>query len=67
MIDNTLQIITSMQQKRKELEGENEDLRGQMTKIVMARENMEYEKAKYMEGAVWFGRRVTHEIEKLCH
>ena len=67
MIDNTLQIITSMQQKRKELEGENEDLRGQMTKIVMARENMEYEKAKYMEGAVWFGRRVTNEIEKLCH
>lgn len=27
---------------------------------------MEYEKAKYMEGAVWFGRRVTNEVEKLC-
>lgn len=27
---------------------------------------MEYEKAKYMEGAVWFGRRVTGEVERLC-
>lgn len=27
---------------------------------------MEYEKAKYMEGAVWFGKRVTGEVERLC-
>jgi hypothetical protein len=27
---------------------------------------MEYEKAKYMEGAVWFGKRVTSEVERLC-
>ena len=27
---------------------------------------MDYEKAKYMEGAVWFGRRVTGEVERLC-
>ena len=33
LIDNTLQIITSMQQKRKELEGENEDLRDRLNKI----------------------------------
>jgi hypothetical protein len=67
LIDNTLQIITSMQQKRRELEAENEDLRVQMGKITAARDNMDYEKAKYMEGAVWFGRRITAEIEKLCH
>ena len=55
-----------MQQKRKELEAENEEMRAEMTKMTRARENMEYEKAKYMEGAVWFGRKVTNEVEKLC-
>jgi len=28
---------------------------------------MDYEKSKYMEGAVWYGRKVTNEIERLCH
>ncbi len=28
---------------------------------------MDYEKSKYMEGAVWYGRKVTTEIERLCH
>lgn len=27
---------------------------------------MDYEKAKYMEGAVWMGKRITNEIERLC-
>ena len=31
-----------------------------------ANRGMEYEKAKYMEGAVWFGKRVTGEVERLC-
>jgi hypothetical protein len=28
---------------------------------------MDYEKSKYMEGAVWYGRKITNEIERLCH
>ena len=67
LIDNTLQIITAMQQKRKELEGENEELRDQIGKIELSHTNMDYEKSKYMEGAVWYGRKVTNEIERLCH
>jgi hypothetical protein len=30
------------------------------------REGQEYEKAKYMEGAVWMGKKVSNEIEKAC-
>jgi len=56
-----------MQQKRKELEGENEDLKDRLNKIEQSRTNMDYEKSKYMEGAVWYGRKVTNEIERLCH
>ena len=67
LIDNTLQIITSMQQKRKELEGENDDLKDRLNKVEQSRTNMDYEKSKYMEGAVWYGRKVTNEIERLCH
>jgi hypothetical protein len=28
------------------------------------RESMDYEKSKYMEGAVWMGKRITNEIER---
>ena len=55
-----------MQQKRKELELENEELRERLSKIEVSRSNMDYEKSKYMEGAVWFGRRITNEVERLC-
>ena len=27
---------------------------------------MEYDKQKYMEGAVWMGKKVTNEIERVC-
>jgi hypothetical protein len=27
---------------------------------------MDYDKAKYMEGAVWMGKRLTNEVERLC-
>jgi hypothetical protein len=66
LIDNTLQIITSMQQKRKELESEIQALKERCERAETANRGMEYEKAKYMEGAVWFGRRVTSEVERLC-
>ncbi len=66
LIDNTLQIITSMQQRRKEMEGEMAALRDRCERAETANRGMEYEKAKYMEGAVWFGRRVTAEVERLC-
>ena len=66
LIDNTLQIITSMQQRRKDLESEISALKERCERTETANRGMEYEKAKYMEGAVWFGRRVTGEVERLC-
>ena len=32
----------------------------------MIKQGQDYEKSKYMEGAVWFGKRLTNEIERLC-
>ncbi|CDW72654.1 UNKNOWN [Stylonychia lemnae] len=66
LVDNTLQIITSMQQQRKLIEQENQDLKDKLKKFEMIRGNQDYDKAKYMEGAVWMGKRVTNEIEKVC-
>eukprot|EP00347_Sterkiella_histriomuscorum_P000635 403375084 len=66
LVDNTLQIITSMQQQRKVLEQENTDLKDRIKKLELIRGNQEYDKAKYMEGAVWMGKRVSNEIEKVC-
>ena len=66
LIDNTLQIITGMQQQKKEIEVENSALREQLDEALRVRESMDYEKAKYMEGAVWMGKRITNEIERLC-
>ena len=36
LIDNTLQIITSMQLKRRELEAENQELKDRIAKIEMS-------------------------------
>jgi hypothetical protein len=66
LIDNTLQVVTQMQKKRKEMEEEIRGLRDRCERAETANRGMEYEKAKYMEGAVWFGRRVTGEVERLC-
>jgi len=41
-------------------------LREKLKKFEMIRGNQDYDKAKYMEGAVWIGKRVTNEIEKVC-
>ena len=67
LIDNTLQIITSMQQQRKDIEQENEGLRQRLAEAEAVSKGQDYEKAKYMEGAVWLGKKLTNEIEKLCH
>ena len=55
-----------MQKKRRELEVEIQGLKERCERAENANRGMEYEKAKYMEGAVWFGKRVTGEVERLC-
>ena len=48
------------------MELEIQTLKDRCERAETANRGMEYEKAKYMEGAVWFGRRVTGEVERLC-
>ena len=48
------------------MEVENEDLKEKVRKLETVNVNLEYDKKKYMEGAVWMGRKVTNEIERIC-
>lgn len=55
-----------MQTQKKELEVENEELKIRVKKLEAIKGTQEYEKSKYMEGAVWMGKKVSNEIEKAC-
>jgi cell division septum initiation protein DivIVA len=66
LIDNTLQIITSMQTQKRDLQQENDTLKQQLAQAVEARESLEYERAHYMQGAVWMGGKLSTEIERMC-
>ena len=41
-------------------------MKERLKKLEQVRCSQDYDKAKYMEGAVWLGRRVANEIEKTC-
>ena len=66
LIDNTLQIIGQMQQQKKVLQAENDDLRNRLQKFEQVHSEGIEEKKKYMEGAVWMGKKLSNEIEKVC-
>lgn len=55
-----------MQQQKKELEVENFELKTKIQKLEGIKSTQEYEKSKYMEGAVWMGKKVSNEIERAC-
>ena len=48
------------------MEEENEKLKERIDRLEFARMNGDEEKVKYMEGAVWMGKKLTGEIERLC-
>jgi hypothetical protein len=41
-------------------------LRDKLRKLELVKGSQEYEKAKYMEGAVWMGKKLSNEIERIC-
>lgn len=66
LIDNTLQVITQMQQQKKQIQIENENLKAQINKLNSIHREGAGQKRKYMEGAVWMGKKLSNEIEKAC-
>ena len=66
MVENTLQLVTQMQVKRKQMEAENTNLKESLTKLREVQDNEVHDKQKFMEGAVWMGRRMSGEIERIC-
>jgi hypothetical protein len=55
-----------MQKQKKDLEGEITELKDRLEHAEAVRQSQDYEKSKFMEGAVWFGKKMTNEVEKLC-
>ena len=45
---------------------EIEALTEQVQKLEGVKEDASHDKRKYMEGAVWMGRRMSNEIERVC-
>lgn len=66
MIDNTLQIIQQMQSQKNQMKTENEQLRTQLLKYEKCVIEGTDEKKKYMEGAVWIGKKMSTEVERVC-
>ena len=67
MVQNNLIMVTKMQQQRKEMEAENAQLKHNLTRITQAGYGSEtHDKQKYMEGAVWMGKRMSGEVERIC-
>ena len=66
MVENTLHLVTQMQIKRKQMQAENESLKDNLVKLQEVQDNEVHDKQKFMEGAVWMGRRMSGEIERVC-
>ena len=66
LIDNSLKIITEMQQAKNVLQKENEELRRRVEQISGMQEEATAEKRKFMEGAIWMGKKMTAEVESVC-
>jgi len=55
-----------MQQQKKVLQAENDELKSRIQKLESVQSEGIEEKKKYMEGAVWMGKKLSNEIEKVC-
>ena len=59
-------VVAHLQANRKVMEQENEKLKIELKRIKEMNEQQVDDKRKYMEGAVWMGRKITSEVEKVC-
>lgn len=59
-------VVAHLQANRKVMEQENGKLKIELKRIKEMNEQQVDDKRKYMEGAVWMGRKITSEVEKVC-
>ena len=48
------------------MEAENAQLKQNLSKMQLMQSNETHDKQKYMEGAVWMGKRMSSEVERIC-
>ena len=66
MVQNNLQMVAKMQSQRKEMQAQNSQLKQDLSRLQVLASNESHDKQKYMEGAVWMGRRMSGEVERIC-
>lgn len=66
MVQNNLLMVTKLQQQRKEMESENAQLKSNLARMQHMHSSETHDKQKYMEGAVWMGKRMSGEVERVC-
>ena len=48
------------------MEAENAELKDNINRLQEMKDNEVHDKQKFMEGAVWMGRKLTAEVERVC-
>ena len=48
------------------MQSENDLLKNEIGKMQVMASNETHDKQKYMEGAVWMGKRMSGEVERVC-
>jgi hypothetical protein len=58
LIDHTLQLLAQMQQQKKQID--------RLRVCEDIKKDEIHDKNKFMEGAIWMGRRISAEVERTC-
>jgi hypothetical protein len=66
LIDHTLQLLAQMQQQKKQIERHNIEMQDRLRVCEDIKKDEIHDKNKFMEGAIWMGRRISAEVERTC-
>ena len=66
LIEHTLQLLAQMQQQKKQTEQQNVIVHQKLQTLENLRRDEIHDKNKFMEGAIWMGKRISAEVERTC-
>jgi hypothetical protein len=55
-----------MQQQKKQIERHNTEMQDRLRVCEDIKKDEIHDKNKFMEGAIWMGRRISAEVERTC-
>ena len=66
LIEHTLTLLAKMQQEKRGTERVNEEMVDRMKVLEAFQRDEVHDKNKFMEGAIWMGKRLSSEVERTC-